>query len=261
MKAITTLVKSDSIGAKHPAIIYDALQANNQYIRNNALKYIDIKKSWDRDRLKNIFRVMASSDMYAPNRAKAIDFLGQMQDKESINVFKKGILEESFSVVANALLALKNTDTAQAYKYAVELAPTAKGEVKTAIGSIFSTSKNVANNNYFLQAIPTSFGNERISLLQFYCDYLYTMQTKNIYEDVFKILFNYATNDERESIKIASAKKLNQILTDINTKILMIDNKQNIDFKTALETALQMLYKNEKNSKVIAEYKRMGWIK
>jgi aminopeptidase N len=260
-KAITQVIKMDSLGVKHPALIYAALQDDNKYVRNSVLKYIDIKKSWDRDRLKNIFRKMATDDDYAPNRATAIEFLGAMQDKQSINIYINACTAESFKVVAHALLALKNTDSVQAYQQATKLADAAKGEVKTAIGSIYAAAKNTNNHNFFTLAIATSFGNERIALLQQYADYLFNNPNEKSYDNVVKTLLQYAINDERESIKIASVRKLNNIVEDVKNKKLLIASKPSDAIILEIETALQALYKNEKNTKAIAEYKRVGWMK
>jgi hypothetical protein len=98
-------------------------------------------------------------------------------------------------------------------------------------------------------------------LLNQYADYLYNNANANTYGNVKEILLQFAINDERETIKIASVRKLNQIKEDVKSKKLLIENGNIDELIKALETDLQTIFANEKNPKAIAEYKRVGWMK
>jgi aminopeptidase N len=261
LKAIATIIKYDSINAVKPKVIYAALQDDNKYVRNAMFRYIDIKKSWDRDRLKIISRDMASQDEYAGNRENALQLLGFMKDAESKKLFLNKINDSSFAVSAQAIAALNTIDSSLAYQTILPMQFNAKGAVKVAIANVFATIGNSNDSLFFEHAIATSFGNERINLLNAYTKYISGAKEKSIYQSWLNLMSHYAMLEEKETIKIAATRNLNIFYDELKAGTSKIKEVQSAIIVQEMEKVLAVVYATEKNAKAIAEYKRMGWMK
>jgi hypothetical protein len=137
----------------------------------------------------------------------------------------------------------------------------AKGAVKVAIANVFATIGNSNDSLFFEHAIATSFGNERINLLNAYTKYISGAKEKSIYQSWLNLMSHYAMLEEKETIKIAATRNLNIFYDELKAGTSKIKEVQSAIIVQEMEKVLAVVYATEKNAKAIAEYKRMGWMK
>lgn len=137
-----------------------ALKDKFYRIRNFTLTKLDLKNEKIRTTFEPLIADVAEHDDKRIVRARAIDILGSYGNPKYKDLFVKATSDSSYSVAGNALQALSEIDSAQAYTLAKKLqqAP-AKGELSAAISAVIIKSGGesefdaVADN---FEKMPTS---------------------------------------------------------------------------------------------------------
>jgi aminopeptidase N len=257
IKLLNEAAKVDSGKINQIQIIEQALADDNVYVRNTALKMIDDKKIKADTRLQSLINSL-QNDAYAPNREAVLDLLSKAKTG-TVQDYQMHIQDSSFAVSAKALQCILGMDTSLAYAIAKALAPDALGAVKVSVANVFAANADIADTSFFTNAIPTSFGNERINLINSFGVFVRTCKNENVLNAALNCLTGFAYVDERESIKIAAVRQLNSMMDELKAKSLIVTNGEIIARR--IEVILSTIYAEEKNQKAIAEYKRMNWIK
>jgi aminopeptidase N len=142
------------------ALLKVALKDRFQGLREYSLSALDLEKKIVRDAVEPILVDLAKHDPKALVKAKAIELLGQYGNPAYKTLFEKAVDDSSYSVSGNALLALNDLDSVEAFTLAQKLAKSpVKGNLLSAISEIFIKS---GNDDHF-DLIAEGFDNMPVS--------------------------------------------------------------------------------------------------
>ncbi len=257
IKNVSAFAEGDTIGFVNSTTAFLALQDTESHIRNYALQQIDLNKKWDKEKLQEICKIIAIKDELPGNRSLAFDILSKTKYKNLRSLAIQQLTADSSArTLASALYALQIVDSIEAYKMAKQMENKAVGVTLQAIGFILQKNNIVSDTAFYIKHIPASFGNERIALLEQLTNF--ALAKDAVMPNAIQQLLYYAKNDERESIKIAGIKQLKKL----NEKLTATTNFTTLlqEIKNNLPNQIQFILVNEKNSKAIAEYKRLGFL-
>jgi aminopeptidase N len=242
-------------------VLYAALQDDDKYIVQAALRAINFETFNDKLKLKSYLINITTDNKYTPNIATAISLLSNYKDaslKTSLCNFTNA---PSYNVASEALLALHLIDSTVALEKAVVLKNTAEDKLKLACYNLIAKTGNAQYDILFEDAIAKSFGNERKLMMNNYINLAAASQQEKVYNNCINNLIYHAQNDERTDIKLHATQSLNDIKTGFEKNTIIMP-KQSIEIIiNQIKAGLAYIYTNEKNNKVIGEYRKKGWMK
>ena len=120
--------------AKGVALLSDAMNDKYDGLRTYAIGQLDLRKQAMRTAAEPVLAKLAQSDPKRLVKAAAISKLADYGNSKYLPLFKSALSDSSYSVAGNALLALSQLDSAQAFSEAKRLAGVkAKGKLADAI--------------------------------------------------------------------------------------------------------------------------------
>jgi aminopeptidase N len=132
--------------AKALGLLKMAMKDRFYGLREYAVSSLDLDKKEVKDAVEPVLADLAKNDPNALVRALAIDQLGQYNNATYKPLFLHATGDSSYSVSGNALMALNDIDSADAYKLAEKFAAQpAKGNLRSAIASIFIQSSDLTH--------------------------------------------------------------------------------------------------------------------
>jgi aminopeptidase N len=261
MRALNAVYKAGA-SATAEEIFYASLQDPLKYIREAGLQSINMTTISNKEKLKSYLFNIANTDNYKPNIAKAISHLSHYKDTLHKDLFLQKCTDSSYAVASSALLALATLDSIGALETAESLMvnTSVRSSLKTAIANLFAHTGDLKYLTFFENAIPTSFGGERNSIINNFYIWSIKNNTNESFKKVISLLEYYATWDEVDNIKINATTQLNNYIKYFETESADPKSIYKSNLIATIKLKLEAIYAQEKEESILKEYRKKTWI-
>jgi aminopeptidase N len=244
-------------------IFYASLQDPLKHIRNAGLESIEMDSISEKEKLKGYLFNIANTETYKPNLALALYHLAYYKDSSYKSIFIRNTLDSNYGVAANALYALDKIDSTQALEIAEQLLKTTnvRSRLKVEIARLSAKTGKEKYAEFLENAIPTSFGRERVSLTNQMYNWTINNNTDAGYNKLIDILEYYATWDEVDAIKINATTQLNNMIKYLETENGLLKNINKNNLINTIKNKLTTIYAQEKEESILKAYRKKTWIK
>lgn len=159
----------------------------------------------------------AASDKNPAPRAAAINKLGKLNDSTLIPVFEKALGDSSYRVVANALEAIENLDTALALKMAMRFEGEKNDEVTDAVSSIYSANGDSTFQKYYEKQLVSATGYGKYTLMYHYANFL-TRMNAGVAEKGIASIKDHSLQSDAKLLYGAGKGSIKRVLKSFETK-------------------------------------------
>ena len=185
--------KSESTYAFFQEALTDSFWAGRSIALNYVCDYLDEKKD---PTVKDAIYNMAENESDVMTRASAIQCLmDHFQDSTLMKLYKKGLQDSSYRVMAVSFKGLYDLDKEEGMKVAEKLENDGSEEMILSLARLYAELGDERKNSFFIQSIDRVTSHEKLELMLFYAQYL-SNQNDSVKLSALPALRKIARNEE-----------------------------------------------------------------
>jgi len=210
--AVTALLKDYQTPGTGASIALEALGDKNWKIREYALTRIEpLAKSDDKEKVMNLLMDIGRNDRKARVRAAAIKALDRNFKEEDFTIYlKNAVLDSSFNVMEEALLALAERNLTEAMKMAAGLEKISHKRVFSTLCNLYSRHGGDEQFSYMMKAIDNAQGNSLYGILQSTGRYLKRCEADGNINGVLSRIYQEGKNSSSWMARLGAVQSLSE---------------------------------------------------
>ncbi len=193
---------------KYAAAMLKGLDDPKWMIRSRVLSNIDLEKIAMKDKFISKLQTLAVSDDKSEVRSGSINLLAGLEDAQYADLYKKGLNDKAYSVVAASMGALGAVDKAAGLKAAKEWTDSKNGNMVDAVSTVLGKDGGKDARNYFEGKIDQLSGGAKFGFLENYGTFLLNTDDNAAVDNGIKNLANTALDDSTWWLRYSATKSL-----------------------------------------------------
>lgn len=192
-------------------VILSALDDPFWSLRSDAIKFAKDYLTTDKDMLREKISRIAMNDPKAAVRADAVEFLYKnMPDANVLEVFKKAMQDQSYSVIGAGLKGITKVDPKEGMKMAKGLESEKNNQLLLSIASLYAEHGDDSHNEFFQRIAPEFKGFGNIGYLNTYVSFLKRCSDETVIKSI-PVFERVAKNESSKWVRYFGQKGVNDL--------------------------------------------------
>jgi Aminopeptidase N len=260
VRALKELSKQQEIDSARFTLL-SAINDTDEDIRYKALSWINWKRKENYVQTKEFLLNIAVNDPSATVRASAVNILGKQNDHTLKSIFINSCMDSSYSVAGEALQALYQLDSTEAYQQTIRLRNDARGKLLNVVADIIANQGVREDVNFFENNIMRYYNRQRSAILTDYVLFCHRHFT-TLGMQLLEKLHDRALNDSYAHVRYTAIKQLYEsknFFEKTSAKVLSFEEKDQLKkLAEQCQNSLSIILENLTDKEVIGFLKMDG---
>lgn len=205
-KALAQLLEEGAADAANKEVFLNALEDESYFIRRLALGAFEDYQGEDRAEIAARIARM-TEDEKSLVRADAINILASLDPGTYQEQFRKGLEDESYSVIAASIYGYSQTEAADKAERFREFEELNKGDISLALADYYITNSIEDRYEWFAEQLRKKQGGDLYYFINYFAQYISTQPVENMQEGA-EMLENYAKEHSTYYVRYAAFNAL-----------------------------------------------------